>query len=235
MASTAKRGPPKAVRESKAAQATRILKAAVEANSHVERGEAYALLCRKLPPGVPHALITRFWAEQMRFPAVYYRLRATPDEYIDAVLAGLRAWSSPGSDFLVRSVADAPSADALRAANKAFFVIANSPNPFTPKGRATIVATLADPRFLAGAQAVVAAHGWKGDARSFMRALVYDGSDASVEVLRPWVQAAVAAGDPDAADLRGYTRFAETPAMKALFAPLGEPAPRPRAPRSRKA
>jgi hypothetical protein len=206
--------------KSKAQQVTAVLEAALVANSSDERGEAYAVLRRKLPPGVPHEIVSRFWAEQMSFPAVYLRLRVTPDEYMGAVLAGLRAWRSPAATFLVTSIADEPAAGNLRAANKAFYVLANSPSPYSPKGRATILATLAHPPYLAGAQAAVAAHGWRGDAMSFLRALVYDGGDASVDVLRPWFRAIVTAEEFQRMELLSFSRFAETPQMKALFVEL---------------
>lgn len=210
----------KAKRQSRAEQVAEILAAALVANSPIARGRAYAVLKRKLPPGVPRDLVTRFWAEQMSFAAVYHRLRVTPDEYLDAVLAGLRKWSSPAATFLLRSIADEPTAHNLRGANKAFYVLANSPNPYSPKGRATILATLSHAPYLAGAQAVVAAHGWQGDAISFLRALIYDGGDGSVDVLRPWVQAA-AKVDRERKELLRFSRFAQTPELKALFEELG--------------
>jgi hypothetical protein len=193
------------------------LEAALLTNSHIERGAAYDALRKKLPSGVPHELITRFWAEQMRFPVAYAKLYRTPDEYMDAVLAGLRAWDSPAATFLVRAAADGPMPDALRAANRAFAVLANSPSPYTPKGRATILAALAHPPVLAGAQAAVAAHGWRDDAYSFARALVYDGGDASVEVLRRWVRAGIEARDLDLKELGKLARFAQTPSMNDLL------------------
>jgi hypothetical protein len=211
-------------RETKAEHVVRILTAALVANTPAERGAAFDALRKKLPPGVPHELLTRFWAAQMRVPAVYHRLRVTPDEYMPAVLAGLRRWRAPAATFLVTAVADEPTPDALRAANRAFYVIANSPTPYTPKGRAGILATLTHPPYLVGAQAVVAAHGWRGDAYAFPRALVFDGGDTSVATLRPWFEAAVAAGDADQADrkeLMKFAKYASTPSMAALFAELG--------------
>jgi hypothetical protein len=180
------------------------------------RLEAFDVLGRKLPPGVPHQLITRFWGQRMTHPNVYYRLRTIPDEYVDAVLAGLRAWSSPVSTFLTGAVGEAPTPDTLRAANKVFHCLGNLRDPYTPKGRATILAVLAHSPYLAAAQATVAAHGWDGDAYMFARALVYDGSDASVAALR-----AAAGSHADRTELLKFARFAETPAMKQLFAELG--------------
>jgi hypothetical protein len=210
----------KAKRQSRAEQVAEALEAALVANSPSARGRAYDVLKRKLPPGVPSDLLTQFWAEQMSFAVVYHRLRVTPDEYLDAVLAGLRKWSSPAATFLLTSIADEPTPANLRAANKAFYVLANSPSPYSPKGRATILATLSHAPYLAGAQAVVAAHGWKDDALSFFRALIYDGGDASVDVLRPWVRAAAKA-DQERQELLGFSRFAQTPNLKALFEELG--------------
>ena len=202
----------------KADLVAKVLEAAIEANSPAARHAAYGLLRRKLPPGVPLAVVTRFWAEQMAFSAIYHRLRVTPDEYTDAVLAGLRAWKSPAATFLVVSVEGEPTAETLRAANRAFYVLANHPTPYTPKGRAAIRATLTDARYLAGATAAVAAHGWRGDGLSFFRALVYEGGDGAVDTLRPWLRAAMPSRDR--VELENFARFAETPKMKALFAAL---------------
>jgi hypothetical protein len=181
------------------------------------RIEALEMLGRKLPPGVPPQVLTRFWTERMTYPCVYHRLRVLPDEYIDAVLAGLRAWSSPASTFLIRAMGKAPTPDAVRAANKAFYNLDNLRDPYTPKGRATILAVLAHRPYLAAVQAVVAVHGWNGDAYGFTRALVYDGSNASVAVLR---QAALAGRDADRTELLKFARHAQTRAMKRLFAEL---------------
>lgn len=207
-------------RSSRAEQVAEILEAALSENTPGARGRAYDVLKQKLPPGVPGGLVTRFWAEQMSFAAVYHRLRVTPDEYLDAVIAGLRKWSSPAATFLLTSITDEPTADDLRAANKAFYVLANSPSPYSPKGRATILSTLGHAPYLAGAQAVVTAHGWQGDAISFLRALIYEGGDKSVEVLRPWFRAA-AGIDQQREQLLGFSRFAQTPGLKKLFEELG--------------
>ncbi len=200
---------------------TRILKAALARGASLPaRLEAFEVLGRKLPPGVPHQLITGFWTRRMTYPCVYHRLRVLPDEYLDAVLAGLRAWSSPASTFLTRAIGEAPTPDSVRAANKAFYNLANLPDPYAPKGRATILAVLAHRPYLAAAQAVVAVHGWNGDAYAFTRALVYDGSNGSVAVLRA---AAVANRDAGLTDLLKFTRHAQTRAMKRLFADLASP------------
>ena len=169
--------------------------------------EASAVLARKLPPGVPHRLITRYWARRMTHPNVYYRLRPLPDEYVDAVVAGLRAWDAPASTFLVRAIGEAPTADALRAANKAFYGLDNLPNPYTPKGRATILAVLVHRPYLSAAQATVTAHGWGGDAYGFARALVYDGSNGSVAALRADGDTQIANAD---AAIISYPAFFET-------------------------
>jgi hypothetical protein len=160
------------LRESRAQKIARIVEAAlVEPRSLPAIVEAFDVLGRKLPPGVPHALITRFWARRMTFPGVYYPIRAVPDEYVDAVLAGLRAWHSPASTFLLRAV-------------------------------------LAEPAYLT--------HGWSGDEYAFARALVYDGSDGSVEALR-----AAAGADPEnRTNLRSLASFAETRAMKEFLVGL---------------
>ena len=204
------------MRESKKEMVARILESALAEDAPwPARHEAFGVLAKKLPPGVPHELISRFWGERMTHANVYHRLRLIPDEYVNAVLAGLRAWSSPVSTFLIRAVREAPTPDALRAANKAFYGLGNLRDPYTPKGRATILAVLAHPPYLAAAQATVAAHGWHGDAYMFARALVYDGSDASVGALR-----AAAARHADRTELLKFERFAETPGMKHLFAEL---------------
>jgi hypothetical protein len=82
---------------------------------------------------------------------------------------------------------------------------------------------------LAAAQAVVAVHGWNGDAYAFTRALVYDGSNASVAVLRA---AALANRDADRTELLKFTRHAQTRTMKRLFAELASPRSPPAPPKT---
>ncbi|MGH7295979.1 MAG: hypothetical protein ACRELB_13645, partial [Polyangiaceae bacterium] len=58
---------------SKAAEVARILEAALAPRSAFPaRSAAFDVLARKLPQGVPLALVERFWAERMRHPCVYY-------------------------------------------------------------------------------------------------------------------------------------------------------------------
>jgi hypothetical protein len=206
---------------SKAAEVARILEAALAPRSAFPaQSAAFDVLARKLPKGVPLALVERFWAERMRHPCVYYRLKGLPDEYAGAVIAGLRAWKAPSAVFLTKAIEDAATADALRAANKAFFELDAAPEPYSPRGKKRILAAIAEPRYLAAMRAAVAAHGFDEDAFMFARAAIYEAGDASVDALRPW---ALASSGEGRARLRRLADYASTAPMRALLEGLGPP------------
>jgi hypothetical protein len=205
---------------SKAHKIEELLEAGLATGADWPAKRAAQEALRKLPPGVPKPLVARCWSTLVTHPMAYHSLRKTPDAYLDAVLDGLKGWHAPAATFLIHAAGEAPSPTDVRAANRAFYEL-EPREPFAPKGRASIRGVMANSRFLAAAQNVVAVFGWQGDARMFARALMFEGGKSSVDLLRPIVVAAAERGGQERTDLLGYVRFIESPEMRELFGLLG--------------
>jgi hypothetical protein len=119
-----------------------------------ERAAVGDLFRASLPPGIPARLISKVWAQCIPHPNIYSCMRRVTDGYVDAVVAGLKKRRAPAATFFVAAAGKRPTLAKLKAANSAFLGL-EPPEPYTPKGRARILAVMAQPSFRAAAQAAV--------------------------------------------------------------------------------
>lgn len=209
------------MKEPRSAVTGRVLAAGIRSDAPPADRMAAIRALDRLPPGVPPDLVRESWARLVSHPLTWHRLRKTPDAYLPTALEGLREAHHPAATFLTTALVGQPTVNEIREANAAFRNL-DPDTPYTPGGRARIRKVMEDPRYLEATRVTVSRHGCREEALLFFRALLYEGSDTSAQVLLPFLRAA--ATRPEERDwFLKFAPLAASPAMKAAFDILSAP------------